>query len=66
MGSNVYRLPYIVSLEERGLIEVFGEDYREYRRYVPALLPHKGAGGQRYREHLLADTDVEGPDPYHE
>jgi len=42
---------YIVSLEERGLIEAFGQDYEKYRKYVPALLPYKGAGGQRYREH---------------
>jgi len=41
---------YVVRLEEQGLIEVFGEDYERYRRYVPALLPYKGAGGQRYRE----------------
>jgi protein-S-isoprenylcysteine O-methyltransferase Ste14 len=42
---------YTVALEERGLIEVFGEDYEKYRTYVPALIPYKGAGGARYREH---------------
>ena len=43
---------YVVFLEERGLIETFGKDYEQYRRYVPALLPYKGAGGKRFREHL--------------
>jgi protein-S-isoprenylcysteine O-methyltransferase Ste14 len=41
---------FLVSLEERGLIEAFGKDYERYQRYVPALLPYKGAAGKRYRE----------------
>ena len=30
-------------------MEEFGQEYQEYRKYVPALLPYKGAGGKRYR-----------------
>jgi protein-S-isoprenylcysteine O-methyltransferase Ste14 len=40
----------IVSVEEKGLVATFGEDYQRYRRCVPAFIPHKGAGGRRYRE----------------
>jgi protein-S-isoprenylcysteine O-methyltransferase Ste14 len=40
----------VVSIEERGLVERFGQDYEMYRSHVPALLPYKGNGGQRYRE----------------
>jgi protein-S-isoprenylcysteine O-methyltransferase Ste14 len=43
---------WVVLLEERGLVRIFGEDYEAYREYVPALLPYKGAGGRRYREHV--------------
>jgi hypothetical protein len=41
----------VIFLEERGLVNIFGEDYDKYRRFVPALLPYKGAGGKLYREH---------------
>jgi len=46
----------VVSLEERGLIEIFGEDYEQYRRYVPTLLPYKGACSQRCREYYEEST----------
>jgi protein-S-isoprenylcysteine O-methyltransferase Ste14 len=41
---------YIVRREEHGLVEEFGQAYKRYRQAVPALIPYKGAGGQRYRE----------------
>ncbi|MBN2413267.1 isoprenylcysteine carboxylmethyltransferase family protein [candidate division KSB1 bacterium] len=39
---------YIVTLEEQKLIEIFGVEYEKYRKFVPLLLPYKGAGGRRY------------------
>jgi protein-S-isoprenylcysteine O-methyltransferase Ste14 len=47
---------YVVSLEERGLIETFGENYELYQKYVPALLPYKGSGGRRFRRHCSETT----------
>jgi len=41
---------YLANLEEQGLIDTFGDDYRNYKKYVPALIPYKGDGGRRYRE----------------
>ena len=43
---------YMVISEERGLLKMFGEDYEKYRRFVPSLLPYKGAGGKLFREYL--------------
>jgi protein-S-isoprenylcysteine O-methyltransferase Ste14 len=40
---------YVVSFEERKLVQEFGQAYESYRDYVPALLPYKGAGGRQYR-----------------
>ena len=48
----------IVQLEERDLINTFGDDYKNYKKYVPALIPYKGAGGRRYREQ--GDGNVSG------
>ena len=41
---------FVVAFEERSLVETFGRDYERYQKYVPALLPYKGAGGRNYRE----------------
>ena len=51
---------YIVAFEERGLVEAFGRDYQVYRRYVPPLLPYKGAGGRHYREHYESSRQEQG------
>lgn len=40
---------FLVSVEEKGLLETFGVEYKTYQKYVPALIPWKGAGGVRYR-----------------
>ena len=41
----------VVVMEERRLVKIFGKEYEDYQSYVPALLPYKGAGGKRFREH---------------
>ena len=53
---------YLVMVEEQGLLQTFGEDYKKYKQYVPSLIPYKGAGGMRYRAvHVsMASNDDEG------
>jgi len=41
---------FIVAIEERRLIIVFGEAYKSYRKHVPALIPYKGAIGKHFIE----------------
>ena len=40
----------IVAREERRLVTLFGEAYLAYRRTVPALIPYKGAAGNRLKQ----------------
>ena len=49
-GLIIIASHFIVRPEERGLIEVFDQEYEQYRRYVPMLLPYRGAAGRRLRD----------------
>lgn len=49
-GLMLFLSHQVVHLEERRLVQAFGQDYERYRRCVPALLPYRGAGGRCYRE----------------
>ncbi|MBN1271855.1 MAG: hypothetical protein JXB26_06240 [Candidatus Aminicenantes bacterium] len=46
----------VVFIEERGLIDVFGEAYLEYKKTVPALIPFK-APWRRHRRNDLKDLN---------
>lgn len=47
---------FVVIMEEQVLVKRYGEDYENYRKFVPALIPYKGAAGRRYREHCDVST----------
>ena len=47
---------FVVIMEEKVLVMRYGEDYENYRKFVPALIPYKGAAGRRYREHCDVST----------
>ena len=47
---------FVVIMEEHVLVKRYGEDYENYRKFVPALIPYKGAAGRRYREHCDVST----------
>jgi protein-S-isoprenylcysteine O-methyltransferase Ste14 len=40
---------FMVRLEERGLVDLFGDEYRNYIKDVPALIPYRGAAGRRFQ-----------------
>lgn len=42
---------YMITIEERGLVRIFGDEYKKYKEFVPGLIPHKGAGGEKYRKY---------------
>jgi protein-S-isoprenylcysteine O-methyltransferase Ste14 len=41
----------IIKIEERGLVRIFGDEYKKYMEFVPGLIPYKGSGGERFRKH---------------
>ncbi len=44
---------FVVAMEERELVEQFGDTYKRYQKYVPALLPCKGPAGKRYFAEIM-------------
>jgi protein-S-isoprenylcysteine O-methyltransferase Ste14 len=46
---------FVVRLEERGLVDTFGQEYERYREKVPSLVPYKGAGATRFHDDLEDD-----------
>ena len=50
---------FIVTIEEQVLVKRFGEEYRIYQKFVPALIPYKGAAGRRYREYCDVSAQIE-------
>ena len=41
---------FIIHREEQELIDQFGDDYRDYQKFVPPLIPYKGTEGKLYPE----------------
>ena len=42
---------YMIKIEERGLVRMFGKEYKKYKEYVPGLFPYKGSGGEKFRKY---------------
>lgn len=42
---------FMVEVEERNLVRIFGNEYLKYKQFVPRLFPYKGNGGRRFREY---------------
>lgn len=43
----------VVKTEEKGLLQDFGNSYQKYKKYVPAILPFKGASGARHFNDII-------------
>ncbi len=43
--------PFVIRIEENGIVRLFGEEYKKYKKFVPCLFPFKGSAGKKFREH---------------
>lgn len=44
---------FVVKIEEIGLLHEFGSSYKNYKHYVPAILPFKGASGKKHFHDII-------------
>lgn len=42
---------FLIQVEEKNLVRIFGDEYIHYKQFVPELFPYKGANGLRFRKY---------------